>query len=92
MKNKIAQRKVLSKNRHMKQSEVTKEQWEGVKPLLPPEKMRKHGRPRKDDRMMLNGMLWSAWRSVRWRDLPEAHGLWQSAYARFAKRTHPDFR
>ena len=42
----------------MKQYELTKEQWEHVKAELPPE--RTGGRPRKDDRKMLNGMLWIA--------------------------------
>lgn len=42
----------------MKRYELTKEQWERVKPLLPPEETEKRGRPRKDNRTMLNGMLW----------------------------------
>ena len=44
----------------MKRYELTKEQWERVRPLLPPEETGKRGRPRKDNRMMLNGMLWIA--------------------------------
>ena len=60
----------------MKCYELTTEQWERVKPLLPPEETGKRGRPRKDNRTMLN---------AQWRELPEAYGPWQSVYARFAK-------
>jgi transposase len=67
----------------MKQYELTKEQWEHVNAELPPE--RTGGRPRKDDRKMLNGMLWIARSGVQWREMPEAYGPWQSVYARFAK-------
>ncbi len=38
--------------------ELTDEQWKRIQPLLPPENTGKKGRPRKDDRTMLNGMLW----------------------------------
>ncbi|WP_207303547.1 transposase [Intestinimonas timonensis] len=38
----------------MKRYELTKEQWERIKPLLPPEETGKRGRPRKDNRIMLN--------------------------------------
>ena len=69
----------------MKRYELTKEQWERVKAVLPPERTGKRGRPRKDDRKMLNGMLWIARSGAQWRELPEAYGPWQSVYARFAK-------
>ena len=42
----------------MKRYELTKGQWERIKGLLLPERMGKRCRPRKDDRNMLNGMLW----------------------------------
>ncbi len=69
----------------MKQYELTKAQWERIKPLLPPETTGKRGRPRKDDWMMLNGMFWIAQSGAQWREFPEAYGPWQSVYARFAK-------
>ena len=65
----------------MKRYEVTKEQGERIKPLLLPETTGKRGRPRKDNRTMMKGMLWIA----QWRELLEAYGPWQSVYARFAK-------
>ena len=69
----------------MKRYKLTKEQWERVKPLLPPEETGKIGRPRKNNRMILNGMLWIARSGAQWRELPAAYGPWQSVYARFAK-------
>ena len=57
-----------------------------MKAVLPPPKTGKRGRPRKDDRKMLNGMLWIARSGAQWRELPEVYGPWQSVYARFAKR------
>ena len=75
----------ICETRDMKRYELTKEQWERVKPLLPPEETGKRGRPRKDNRTMLNGMLWIVRSGAQWRELPEAYGPWQSVYARFAK-------
>ena len=65
--------------------DLTDEQWKRIQPLLPPENTGKKGRPRKDDRMMLNGMLWLNHSGAQWRQLPERYGPWQSVYARFAK-------
>ncbi|MDE6454948.1 MAG: IS5 family transposase [Dysosmobacter sp.] len=69
----------------MKRYELIKEHWNGVKQMLPPQRIGKQGGPRKDDRNMFNGMLWIARSGAQWRELPEVHGPWQSVYARFAK-------
>lgn len=65
--------------------DLTKEQWKRVQPLLPPEKTGKKGHQRKDNRIMLNGMLWMNHSGAQWRQLPKRYGPWQSVYARFAK-------
>ena len=65
--------------------DLTDEQWNRIQPLLPPEYTGKKGRPRKDNRVMLNGMLWMNHSGGQWRQLPERYGPWQSVYARFAK-------
>lgn len=69
----------------MNNYDITDEQWKRLEPLLPPENTGKKGRPRKDNRMMLNGMLWMNHSGAQWRQLPKRYGPWQSAYARFAK-------
>ena len=69
----------------MKRYELTKGQLERIKEVLSPERAGKRGRPRKDDRNMLSGMLWIVRSGEQWRELPEAYGPWQSVYARFAK-------
>ena len=65
--------------------ELTDEQWRRIQPMLPPEYTGKKGRPKKDNRMMVNGMLWMNRSGAQWRQLPKRYGPWQSVYARFAK-------
>ena len=51
---------------------LTDAQWEQIRPLLP--KVPKHprgGRPRADDRRVLEGILWMLRSGARWQDLPE---------------------
>lgn len=65
--------------------ELTDQEWEQIAPLLPPEKNSKPGRPSKDNRLMLNAMVWIARSGAPWRDLPERYGPWKSVYSRFRK-------
>ena len=69
----------------MRRYEITNEEWERLKGLLPAEKTGKKGRPRKDNRTMLNGMLWIARSGCQWRELPERYGKWSGVYTRFRK-------
>lgn len=59
-------------------------QWERVGPLLPPERGRP-GRPSRDNRTMLDAMLWMLAAGLPWRDLPSEFGPWQSVYTRFSR-------
>lgn len=65
--------------------ELSAREWERIKDYLPPERSGQKGRPRKDNRMMLNGILWILRTGCQWRELPESYGSWQSVYARFRK-------
>ena len=65
--------------------EITNEAWNRIKDYLPPERSGKKGRPRKDNRVMLNGMLWILRTGCQWRELPDCYGKWQSVYSRFRK-------
>lgn len=69
----------------LRRNELTDQEWEQVAALLPPEKTGKPGRPPKDNRIMLNGMVWIARSGAPWRDLPERYGPWNSVYSRFRK-------
>lgn len=60
---------------------MTDEQWEVIAPLLPVSGAA--GRPRVDDRRVINGMLFKAHAGVAWRDLPARYGPWKTVYNRF---------
>jgi transposase len=64
--------------------ELTETEWARLQPLLPP---RQAGKPRQDDRRILNGILWKLATGVPWRDLPERYGPWQTVYTRFRRWT-----
>ena len=63
--------------------EVTDEEWERLKGYFEGTAGVKMGRPRNDERQMLNGVLWIARSGAAWRDLPERYGAWSSVYRRF---------
>lgn len=65
--------------------ELSEEEWNRIESLLPSENTGKRGRPAKDNRTMLNGMVWLARSGASWRDLPERYGPWESVYSRFRK-------
>ena len=69
----------------LRRYELTDQEWNRIKDLLPPEKSGKRGRPSKDNRMILNAMLWIARSGAPWRDLPERYGPWETVYSRFRK-------
>ena len=54
----------------MEWSDMSDRQWERLRPLLPPQKPCT-GRPAKDHRTVLNGILWILRTGCPWRDLPE---------------------
>ena len=68
----------------MKRYEISNREWESIKDKLP-ERTGKRGRPAKNNRIMLNGMLWIAKTEAQWREMPECYEPWQSVYARFRK-------
>ena len=62
--------------------ELTDAEWARLAPLLPP---RKAGKRRKDDRLVINGILWKLATGAPWRDVPERFGPWQSVSTRFRR-------
>lgn len=65
--------------------ELTDREWEQLRPYFPERQARDKGRPRKDSRQILNGILWIAHSGAVWRDLPERYGAWQTVYKRFVQ-------
>ncbi len=53
-------------------TELDDAQWEAIRPLIPPRG--RMGRPRADDRQVLNGILWVLRTGARWQDLPKGYG------------------
>lgn len=54
------------------------------KPLLPPQRP-PTGKPNRDHRTIVNGMLWRLRTGAPWRDLPERYGPWETVYSRFRR-------
>ncbi len=67
-----------------KRHELTDAAWALVAPLLPPAP-RRRGRPWRDHRQVVNGILWVLATGVAWRDAPEHYGPWQTLYERFTR-------
>lgn len=65
--------------------DLTDEQYELIRPLLPPERTGKLGRPWTPHRPAIDGMFWILRTGAPWRDLPERYGKWETVYARFAR-------
>lgn len=66
----------------MARQELSEAQWQRLLSLLPPQK-RATGRPNKDHRQVVEGILWVHRTGSPWRDLPERFGPWQSIATRF---------
>jgi len=72
---------MTSQRRH----ELTDREWERLKKYFPQREPGQLGRPKNDDRQMLNGTLWIVRTGAPWRDLPERYGAWSSVYSRLAQ-------
>jgi transposase len=60
---------------------LTDEQWEHLGEQLPMPK--RLGRPRRDEREVLNGILWVLKTGARWADLPERYPSYRTCHRRF---------
>lgn len=65
--------------------DLTNEQWTVIEPLLPKPKKRADGkgRPRTDDRTILNGILWVMRTGAPWHDMPNRYPPYQTCHRRF---------
>jgi transposase len=65
--------------------ELTDEQWAIIGPLIPdpPRREDGRGRPWRDTREVINGVLWILRSGSRWQDLPERFPPYQTCHRRF---------
>jgi transposase len=69
----------------MSKGDVSDEQWGLLEPLLPrlPRRADGRGRPWKESRVILNGILWVLRTGAPWQDLPTRYGAYQTVHRRF---------
>ena len=60
---------------------LSEEQWQRVESTVP--RCKSGGRPPRDRRTLLDGMLWILRTGAPWRDLPEEFGPWQTVWRVF---------
>jgi transposase len=72
-----------------RREELSNGQWAAIEPLLPRPSMRTDGkgRPRRDDRDVLNGILWILRSGARWPDLPSRFPPYHTCHRRFREWT-----
>lgn len=63
---------------------LTDQEWEHVSPLIP-RREAKTGRPAKDPRLMLDGVLWILGTGAPWRDLPDRFGSCKTVHRYFTQ-------
>ena len=65
--------------------ELTDEQWSLIEPLLAelPKRDDGRGRPWRENRKIMNGILWIQRSGARWKDLPDKFPPYQTCHRRF---------
>jgi transposase len=65
--------------------DLTDEQWAVLQPIIPtpPRRPDGRGRPWRDAREVLNGVLWILRTGAQWKDLPERYPPYQTCHRRF---------
>jgi transposase len=65
--------------------ELTEEQWNIIKHILPEDLVRpdRRGRAWSERRQVLNGFLWILRTGAPWKDLPARYGAYQAVHRRF---------
>ncbi len=67
----------------MTRHRLTDEQWDLIADVFPPPA--NTGRPPKDRRTVVDGILWILRTGAPWRDLPEEYGAWGTVWDLFDK-------
>jgi transposase len=69
----------------MARGDLTDPQWERLEPLLPPVRSGKKGRPYRDHRPVLDGILWVLRTGAAWEDLPDRYPPKSTCHDRLAR-------
>ncbi len=71
------------------QIEITDEQWHHINKFIPQRQRSKDGkgRPKIDNRLILNGVLWIMWTGSPWAALPAYYGSRATCHRRFQEWT-----
>lgn len=69
----------------MHRHDLTDHEWNAIRKYLPTGRSSRRGRPWKDHRTVINGILWILATGSPWRDLPERYGRWKTVYNRFRR-------
>jgi putative transposase len=65
-------------------SEISDKFWNKIKPLLPlPKPHKEPGRPREDDRKIMNGIFYLLLTGCQWKALPGCYGAPSTVHGRF---------
>lgn len=68
--------------------DITNEQWALIAPKLTlPQREEHRGRPRRDDRPILDGILWILRTGAQWKDIPDRYPPYQTCHRRFQEWT-----
>ncbi len=63
---------------------LTNEQWSVIAPFVTPlKRLETRGRPRQDDRKILEGILWALKTGAQWKHLPKDYPPYQTCHRRF---------
>lgn len=67
--------------------DLTDKQWEAIQKHIPADPVRAdgRGRPWRDPREVLNGILWVLRTGARWKDLPSSYPPYQTVHRRFQR-------
>ena len=65
---------------------LTDAQWLEIRPVLTqPTRSSQGGRPRTDDRQVINGILWILLNGTQWAEIPDSYGSYVTCWRRYSE-------
>jgi len=64
---------------------LNNQQWEVIASLLPKQSFKKGGRPRSNDRLVLEGIIWILKTGAQWAELPPKYGHYSTCWRRLKR-------